>query len=45
MCVCNVCKRAIKYTLYQRKVDVDMLNAVKSMLADVSTVNPSSEQS
>ena len=25
-------------------VDVDMLNAVKSVLADVSSVNPSSEQ-
>ena len=31
--------------MYQRKVDVDMLNAVKSMLADVSSVSPSSEQS
>ena len=30
--------------MYQRKVDVDMLNAVKSMLADVSSVSPSSEQ-
>ena len=29
---------------YQRKVDVDMLNAVKSVLADVSSVSPSSEQ-
>ena len=29
--------------MYQRKVDVDMLNAVKSMLADVSEVSPSSE--
>ena len=28
--------------MYQRKVDVDMLNAVKSMLADVSNVSPSS---
>ena len=28
----------------QRKVDVDMLNAVKIMLADVSSVSPSSEQ-
>ena len=36
----NYCKRA----LYQRKVDVDMLNAVKSVLADVSNVSPSSEQ-
>ena len=31
-------------TTYQRKVDVDMLNAVKSVLADVSSVSPSSEQ-
>ena len=30
--------------MYQRKVDVDMLNAMKSMLADVSSVGPSSEQ-
>ena len=30
--------------MYQRKVDVDMLNAVKSVLADVLSVNPSSEQ-
>ena len=36
---------AVKRTMYQRKVDVDMLNAVKSMLADVSSVRPSSEQS
>ena len=28
---------------YQRKVDVDMLNAVKSMLANVSSASPSSE--
>ena len=32
-------------TMYQRKVDVDMLNAVKSVLADVSSVSPSSETS
>ena len=31
-----------KRTMYQCKVDVDMLNAVKSVLADVSS--PSSEQ-
>ena len=31
-------------TMYQRKVDMDMLNAVKSMLADVSSVSPLSEQ-
>ena len=30
--------------MYQRKVDVDMLNAVKSMLADISSISPSSEQ-
>ena len=30
--------------MYQRKVDVDMLNAVKSVLADVSSISPSSEQ-
>ena len=35
---------AVKRTMYQRKVDVDMLNAVKSLLADVSSVSPSSEQ-
>ena len=29
--------------MYQRKVDVDMLNAVKSTLADVSSVSPSSD--
>ena len=29
--------------MYQSKVDVDMLNAVKSVLADVSCVSPSSE--
>ena len=30
--------------MYQREVDVDMLNAVKIMLADVLSVSPSSEQ-
>ena len=30
--------------MYQCNVDVDMLNAVKSVLADVSSVSPSSEQ-
>ena len=29
--------------MYQRNVDVDMLNAVKSVLADVSSVSPPSE--
>ena len=28
----------------KRKVDVDMLNAIKSVLADVLSVSPSSEQ-
>ena len=35
---------ALKLRMYQRKVDLDMLNAVKSVLADVSSVSPSSEQ-
>ena len=35
---------AVKRTIYQREVDVDMLNAVKSVLADVSSVSPSSGQ-
>ena len=30
--------------MYQRKVDVDILNAIKSVLADVSSVSASSEQ-
>ena len=30
--------------MYQCEVDVDMLNAVKSVLADVSSVSPSSEE-
>ena len=30
--------------MYQRKIDVDMLNVVNSVLADVSNVSPSSEQ-
>ena len=33
------------HTMYQRKVDVDMLNAVKSVLADISSMSPLSEQS
>ena len=36
---------AVKRTMYQRKVDVDMLNAVKSVLAGVSSVSSSSKQS
>ena len=35
---------AVKRTMYQRKVDVDMLNAVKSVLADILSASPSSEQ-
>ena len=35
----------VKRTMYQRKVDEDMLNTVKSVLADISSVSPSSEQS
>ena len=35
---------AEKRTMYQRKVDVDMLNAVKSVLADVSSVSPPLEK-
>ena len=34
----------VKRTIYQRKVDVNMLNAVKSVLADVSSISPLSEQ-
>ena len=30
--------------MYQREVDVDMLNAVKSLLAEVLSVSPSSEE-
>ena len=33
----------VKSVMYQSKVDVDMLNTVKSLLADVSSVS-SSEQ-
>ena len=36
---------AVKRTMYQRKVDVDMLNALKSVLAGVSSVSSSSKQS
>ena len=35
---------AVKHTMYQLKVDVDMLNAIKSVLADVSSISPMSEQ-
>ena len=35
---------AVKHTMYQHKVDVDMLNTVKCVLADVLSVSPSSEQ-
>ena len=38
-------RRSGKRRMYQRKaVDVNILNAVKSLLADVSSVSPSSEQ-
>ena len=30
--------------MYQRTVDVDVLNAVKSVLANISSFSPSSEQ-
>ena len=36
--------RGAKTSMYQRKVGVYMLNAVKSVLADVSSVSPWSEQ-
>ena len=32
------------HIMYQHEVDVDMLNTVKSVLADVLSVSPSSEQ-
>ena len=35
---------AVKHRMYQHNVDVGMLNAVKSVLADVSSVSPLSEQ-
>ena len=34
----------LKRTMYQCMVDVDMLNAVQSVLADVWSVSPSPEQ-
>ena len=37
-------RRSGKQRMYQCRVDVDMLNAVKSLLADVSSISPSSEQ-
>ena len=33
-----------EHTLYQQKVDVNILNGVKDVLAEVSSVAPSSEQ-
>ena len=42
--VCRHCYLVVERTMYERKVDVDMLNDVKSVLADVSSVSPSSEQ-
>ena len=35
---------AVKRGMYQRKVDVDMLNAVKSLLANVSSVSLCSDE-
>ena len=35
---------AVKHTMYQHKVVVDMMNAVKSVLSDALSVSPSSEQ-
>ena len=35
---------AVKHTMYQHKVGVDMLNAVKSVLANVSSASPSISQ-
>ena len=35
---------AVKRTMYQLKVGVDMLNAVKCVLAEVSSISPSSKQ-
>ena len=40
-----IIKDHVKITMYQRKVDVDIYNAVKSVLADVSSVSPWWEQS
>ena len=34
----------VKRAMYQRKVDVYMLNAVNSVLADVSSISPSSDR-
>ena len=39
----SCCKSFVHCTIYQHKVDVDRLNVVKSVLADVSSVSPSSE--
>ena len=30
--------------MHQSKVDVDLMNAIKTVLADVSSISPSSEQ-
>ena len=38
---CGWYYNSVPSTMYQRKVDVDMLNAVKSVLADVSSLSPS----
>ena len=34
----------MKRRMYQRKVDLDMWNVIKNVLADVSSVCPSSEE-
>ena len=42
--ITNVISHSLRCTMYQRKIDVDMLNAVKSVLAVVSSISPSSEK-
>ena len=43
-CVGVAVKRTMyQRTMYQHKVDLDMLNAIKSVLADISSVSPLSE--
>ena len=43
-CFTNKTLLTFKHTMYQHKVEVDMLNAVKSVLDDISRISPSSEQ-
>ena len=40
LCWCS----STEHGMYQRKVDLDILNAIKIKLADISSVSPSSEQ-